>query len=620
MLYPSLQGKVHSGTLRTQFGGNLALNDAFTTETTSDLQRGEEFTLPVVLILLLLVFGSLVAAGLPLGVGVLAMAGGFAGTLLLARYTHVSSYSMNIITMIGLGVAIDYSLLVVNRFREEIARHPAAEALAQTMATAGRAVVFSGVTVAIGLMGMMFYHFGTLGTVGVAGSVSVALAVVYTLTFLAALLAILGPRVNKARIPFVHPDRVPNGRGPWHTLAHAVMARPWRVLIPTMIVLVALGLPALHMRLANSDYTALPKASSARQAQETWARDFTGGKQDEIDVVLKYAQGSPLSVGHLGKMATLSHWLHRLPDVSNVVSPVDFTPDASTEANQHLYSAPRGALNPQVRAALKQLVGKQIAMLRVYTTARSSSEEARNIVRNIRSDHPHVGAEVLVTGNPAYDIDGIQTLIHDTPLALGFMFVATYIVLFLLLGSVLLPFKAVVMNLLSVSAAFGAMVWIFQDGHLSGLLGFTPDPIDIALPIILFCILFGLSMDYEVMLLSRFKERYDRTGDNTEAVAYGLERTGRLVTGAAAIMATVFLGFGVFADTTIIKAFGLGMGIAVIVDAGIVRTFLVPSTMRLLGDWNWWAPAPLARLHRLLDLGERSDHVSGEEVPAAAIA
>ncbi|HEX6507656.1 MAG TPA: MMPL family transporter [Chloroflexota bacterium] len=620
MLYPDLQKEVHSTTLRTQFAGNLPLNEALNTATFKDLHRGEEFTLPVVLLLLLLVFGSVVAAGLPLGVGILAMAGGFAATLLLARFTDVSSYSMNIITMIGLGVAIDYSLFVVSRFREEITRHPVGEALAQTMATAGRAIVFSGTTVGIGLIGMMFYHFGTFGTVGLAGTLSVVLAVVYTLTFLAALLAILGHRVNRARIPFIRPDRVKTGHGAWHRLAQAVMRRPWHVLIPTVILLVALGLPILHLRLANSDYTALPKTSPARQAQELLTKEFPGGKVDEILVVLKYAQGNPLNTKHVGEMVTLSRWLGHLPHVTRVDSPVDINPGFSRAAYEHLYSQPRANLSPETQAMLKQSVGKQIAVLTAYTPARASSDEARNIVKAIRAHHPPVDAEVLVTGDAAHDNDGIQVLIDDTPLALGFMMVATYIVLFLLLGSVLLPLKAIIMNLLSISASYGALVWVFQDGHLSGLLGFTPNPIDIVLPVILFCIMFGLSMDYEVMLLSRFKEHYERTGDNAEAVALGLEQTGRLVTGAAAIMATVFFGFGIFSETTIIKAFGLGMGIAVVVDAAIVRTLLVPATMRLLGDWNWWAPAPLARLYKRLDLAERSGDIVEEEATAATAA
>lgn len=598
MYYPTLKGEIRSPTLSVEFGGGLALNDAFMKGTYKDLARGEEFSFPVVLVLLILVFGSLIAAGLPLGVGVLAMAGGFAATLLLARFTNVSSYSMNIITMIGLGVAIDYSLFVVSRFREEITRHPVAEALAQTMATAGRAIVFSGVTVAIGLVGMMFYHFGTFGTVGLAGTFSVALAVAYTLTFLASLLAILGPRVNRARVPFIRPDRVKTGHGAWHRLAHAVMARPWHVLVPTVALLLSFGIPVLHMHLANSDYTALSKSTPARQSQELVSREFPGGKVDEIMVVLHYTQGEPLSPKHATEINAMTRWMSRIPGVSQVDSPVSG--------------------NANTRSAASQSVGKQIVVLSVYTPARSSSDRAQAIVKAIREHHPAIDANVLVTGDAAYNIDGIQTLIHDTPLALGFMIVATYIVLFLLLGSVLLPLKAVVMNLLSISASYGALVWIFQDGHLSGLLGFTPNPIDILLPTILFCILFGLSMDYEVMLLSRFKEHYERTGDNTEAVALGLEQTGRLVTGAAAIMATVFFGFGVFADTTIIKAFGLGMGIAVVVDACIVRTLLVPATMRLLGDWNWWAPAPLVRLYRRLDLSERSPDVEYQELSEAA--
>jgi RND superfamily putative drug exporter len=514
--------------------------------------------------------------------------------------------------MIGLGVAIDYSLFVVSRFREEVNRHPVAEALAQTMQTAGRAILFSGITVSIGLLGMMFYHFGNMGTIGVAGTFSVALSVVYTLTFLAALLAILGRRVNAVRIPFTHPERTSTGHGAWHRLSRAVMARPWKVLIPTVALLLILGIPVLHLRLAASDYTALPKSSQARQAQELLVNQFPGGKIDETMVVLHYAHGSPLSARHVGQMYDLSRWIARLPHVTQVESPVDLNPAFSKADYQRLYTG-HGAtpLTPEERLQLKGLVGKSIAVIDVYTPFRSSSDEARNIVKTIRAHHPAIDAQILVTGDAAYDIDYIQVLIQDTPLALGFMFLATYLVLFLLLGSVLLPLKAVVMNLLSITASYGALVWIFQDGHLAGTLGFTPNPIDTALPIILFCILFGLSMDYEVMLLSRFKEHYDRTGDNAEAVALGLERTGRLVTGAAAIMATVFLGFGLFSDTTIIKAFGLGMGIAVVVDAAIVRTLLVPAAMRLMGHWNWWAPAPLARLHSRLGLAETTEPATG---------
>ena len=257
-----------------------------------------------------------------------------------------------------------------------------------------------------------------------------------------------------------------------------------------------------------------------------------------------------------------------------------------------------------------RFIGRHIAVINVYTPARASSDTARDLVTMIRENHPALDGTVMVTGNTAADIDGIKVMRDDAPLAIGFVMIATYLVLFLLLGSVLLPLKAVLMNLLSVTASYGVLVFIFQDGPFADTLGFTPNPIDISLPIVMFCILFGLSMDYEVILLSRFKEIYDRTGDNVEAVAGGLERTGKLVTGAALIMASVFFAYGT-ADDTYIKAFGIGLGTAIIVDAAIIRTLLVPAAMRLMGRWNWWAPAPLTYIHGRLGLAE----TTGERAP-----
>jgi RND superfamily putative drug exporter len=483
------------------------------------------------------------------------------------------------------------------------------------MATAGRAIVFSGCTVAIGLLGLTFYHFGAIGSIGVAGTFAVALAVAFTLTFLASLLAILGPRVNKVRMPFVHPDRQTTGSGFWHGLSRKVMARPWQVLIPTVAVLLLFAIPVTHIRLGWSDYTTMPKSSPSRQAQEVLVKQFPGGQTNENMVVVNFGNGSPLSPSHVAQTRTLGRWLATLPNVTHVESAFTAAPGLSDADYERVFSVPRSQVNVRLQASLKQYVGKHIAVLNVYTPYRASSDQARNIVKEIRNDHPAVGGQVLVTGATAFDVDGIKEMIDDSPMAIGFVMLATYLVLFLLLGSVLLPLKAILMNLLSVTAAFGVLVFGFQDGHFAGLLGFTPNPIDISLPIVMFCILFGLSMDYEVILLSRFKEIYDRTGDNAEAVALGLERTGRLVTGAALIMAAVFYSYGV-ADDEYIKAFGIGLGTAVVVDAAIIRTLLVPAAMRLMGRWNWWAPAPLARLHSRLGLGEQS--VEPQEIVATA--
>jgi putative drug exporter of the RND superfamily len=603
--YADIRQAVRPGTLEVVATGEIPLNEDFESVTETDLKRAEVVSLPLALLMLLFVFGSVVAAGLPIGVGVLAVTAGFVGTLLLARAMDVSIYATNIVTMIGLGVAIDYSLFVVSRFREEVGLRPVPEALARTMATAGRAILFSGLTVAIGFMGFLFFDVADLNSIGFAGSIVVAFSVLYGLTFLPALLAILGPRVDFLRLPFVHPERTATGSGLWHTVARSVMAHPWLTLLPVVALLLLLGSPFLGIRLGLSGGDTLPNDTESRRGEEILDRQFPDSSAYPMVVLLDYPQGSPLTRERVGEMYDLSRWLGDRPGVKDVESIVNLDQGLSRDQYQDLLSGPREDLPPQVREVLKRTTGDHIAVLTAYTSAGYNTEAAHDLVREVRGQHPDVGSKVLVGGWAAFDLDLTDSVYEAAPPAIAFVVLATYVVLFLLLGSVLLPLKAVVVNFLSISASYGALVWIFQEGHLSGLLDFTPGPINTTTPIIMFCILFGLSMDYEVMLLSRIKEEYEHTGDNLSSVALGIERTGRLITGAALIMATVFFSFGL-AEAVVIKAIGLGMGLAVLVDATIIRALLVPATMRLMGDWNWWAPKPLARLHRRLGLSENT--------------
>lgn len=603
--YADLRAQVRSQSIEVLGTGSIPINHDFNETAEKDLQRAELVSLPLALLMLLLVFGSLVATTLPLGVGVLAVIGGFSATLLLANVMDVSVYATNIVTMIGLGVAIDYSLFIVSRFREEVSRRSVPEALEFTMATAGRAILFSGLTVAIGLLGLMFFSIGDLASMGLAGTIVVALAVLYALTFLAALLAILGTRVNAVRVPFVHPERNLTGRGFWHRLASAVMARPWSVLVPVTVGLLLVGAPVLDMRLGGGDVTILPESAESRRGAELLRDEFPGGNTNEVTVVLRYPDGSPLTAERVGQLYDLSRWLGKQPGVARVQSIVNLDPAIPREGYQQMLTVPTQALPAELGAAVERSVGEHVVALTAFTPLAPDSEEVRDLIRSIRSSHPPVEAEVLVTGQAAYNLDYVNVITEDAPLAVGFIVIATYVVLFLLLGSLLLPLKAVLMNFLSISASYGALVWIFQQGHLSGVLEFTPGVIEASTPVLMFCILFGLSMDYEVLLLSRVKEEWERTGDNTRSVAISLERTGRLITGAAAIMAIVFFSFAL-AQTVVIKAIGLGMGIAVVIDATIIRALLVPATMRLMGRWNWWAPRPLAQLYGRLGIAERS--------------
>jgi putative drug exporter of the RND superfamily len=619
--YAEVRQKVSSDTLTVQATGVPAINNGFNVILEQDLMRAETVSLPLALILLLVVFGTVVAALIPLGVGVLAVMGGVAGMFLLSRAETVSVYAENVVTLIGLGVAIDYSLFVANRFREELHRGRTVEdAVAVAMATSGRAVTFSGITVAIGLSGMLFYEGTYLSSMGIAGAIVVASAVFYGLTFLPALLSVIGRRIDLVRIPILAPD--PTGRGAWHAIAMAVMKRPLFVLVPVVAVILLMGSPFLQIRLAIGDVDMLPRHEESRAGYEKLTSDFPGSGQNHIEAVVNYPAGQPLASDHITPLVDFQKKLEALPGVQKVQSPFALDPRLDAAAYTALYTLPPDRLPPQLQAlvaaagpqrlqgALKQTVGDHIVLFDVITGERFSSDEARNTVKAIRALVPPPGSELLVTGFSAIDLDTVNFIVGRTPTAVGYIMLATIVVLFLLLGSVVLPLKAVIMNLLSISASFGALVWVFQQGHLAEQLGFSATgSIDPTLPVIMFCTVFGLSMDYEVLLLSRIQEEYLRNPDNTAAVAEGLQRSGRLITGAAAIMVGVFAAFGL-AEIIIIKAIGLGMALAVAIDATLVRTLVVPATMRLLGRVNWWAPAPLKRLYRRLGLGETATAVT----------
>jgi len=555
--FPELRALVRPAKFDVVATGNIPLNGDIDATLDRDLQRAELVSLPLALILLLLVFGSAAAALLTLGVGVIVIVAGLGATFALARSTDVSQYALNIVTLIGLGVAIDYSLFIVSRFREELARGATVEdAVAIALGTAGRAILFSGITVAIGLAGMLFYPGTFLVSLGISGSLVVAAAVLYGLTFLPALLSILGPRVGAWRLP------LPQGRdgpGLWHSIATAVMRRPVLVLVPTVALIAVAASPFTQLRLATADATILPPTVESRRGYDMLVNEFPGQGQSTITVVARFPD-DPLS--HRAALEDLQKRLAALPNVLRVDMPLSPT-------------------------------GPHIALLSVRTARTAQSDEARTIVRAVRAESVE-GGDVLVTGDTAFDVDAVDYLVDRTPIAVGFVTLTTMLALFLLLGSVVLPIKAVAMNALSVAASFGALVWIIQQGHLANILNFTPQSIEPSLPVIMFCIMFGLSMDYEVLLLSRIQEEYLRTGDNTAAVASGLERSGRLITGAAAIMVGVFIAFAL-ADVVIIKSVGLGLAIAVALDATLVRALVVPATMRLLGRANWWAPWRLGR-------------------------
>ncbi len=609
--WPELRRKIVSDRLSITCTGKIPFLADLAAVLEHDLVRAELISMPLALLVLLLVFRTVTAATLPVGVGGLAVLGGIAIVLGLSHVVEVSQYTVNICSLIGFGVAIDYSLFIVSRYREELAQGASLHhALMRALDTAGRAVTFSGLAVATGLMGLLFFRGSYLAVMGVGGAIVVALAVVFALTVLPALLVVLGPRIDRGKLPGVSTARK-QGKF-WHGVAVAVMRRPLTFLVPTLLALLALAVPALHMRLAASDARMLPPGTEARRGYETLVRSFPDLAATRVIVAVRFPGGPVLTPARVDALWDLSHRLAKLPHVLRVESivdtesklappggarsEIDADPDAERAAREELRDTltnPSEIARPIVEQGAKLVVKDDTTVLYVLSDAAPATEAADRLVEAIRAQRTAADGVIEVGGQAAYDVDATRFLLARAPYAFAFVVGATFIVVLVLLRSVLLPFKAVFMNALSISASFGALVWIFQDAHLFVAEG---RPLDPSLPVLLFCVSFGLSMDYEVLMLVRMKELYDQTGDNEEAVALGLERTAGLITSAAAVMVSVFIAFAL-ARVAVLQATGVGMALAITLDATLVRALLVPATMRLLGHLNWWAPAWMRGTH-----------------------
>jgi RND superfamily putative drug exporter len=602
---PVLRERLHPAPgLDVELAGGPAFYGDVQAVSESDLRRSEVISLPLAALALLLVFGTAVAAGVPLVVGGSSVLVALAAIFLVASATPMSIFVLNLATLLGLGLGVDYSLLLTSRFREELAKRPPEagdaerinEAVRITVATAGRAVFFSGLTVLLGLLGLVLFEFMILRSVGIAGAIVVGLAVMAALTLLPALLTLFGRHLDRFAIRRV--EVRPGAEGPWARLARAVMRRPVAVLVPTLAALLVLGSPFLHVRFNAPDSNILPAGVPSRAAFDRLREAFGEGEFAPIVIAIR-TDGPATAAPTLATLFDYSRRIGADPRVTRVDSLVDVDPRMTLTQYQLLYADPNGPRDRYVATALAATTKGDLTAFTLTTPYGGNREEGRALVRDLRAATGPLaapaGTQILVGGGAADVADVVDGVAADFPRTALFIIVTTYLVLFALLRSVVLPAKALVMNALSITASFGALVWIFQDGNLSALLGFQPIGfVETTQPVILFCVLFGLSMDYEVFLLSRMKEVWDTTGDNTEAVARGLERSGRIVTSAALIVVVVAGSFA-FADIVLIKALGLGVAVAVALDATVVRALLVPSTMRLLGRWNWWMPASLER-------------------------
>lgn len=560
--------------LRTQVGGPTTVDRDIRERVAADIAFAETISIPVLLVLLVVVFGSVAAASLPLAIGALAILGAFTALRGMTYLTDVSVFSVNVVTILGLGLAIDYGLFMVGRFREEIARGLGVEdAVARTMATAGRTVAVSGVTVAVSLAGLLIFPMSFLRSMGLGGLSAVVVAMVAALTVLPALLAVLGPRVEALSVRRLlrRPPRavVPQAEVAhrfWYRLAHSIMRRPVVYATGVLTVLLLAAAPFLRVEFGGMDPRVLPTGTESRVVSETVDRDFVRNGQVPVEAIVT----SPDRTGP-----------ERYVDAVRTVDGVS------------------GA----------EVTGRSgdVARVTVMYEGDPISPESRELVSRIRAVPAPPGGEALVGGQTAQladQLDSVGRLLPWMALIIGG---AGFVLLFLAFGSVVLPVKAIVMNILSLGASFGALVLIFQDGHLSGLLNFTSTgTLEATQPILVLAVVFGLSMDYEVFLMSRIREEYDRTGDNTAAVAVGLQRSGRIIT-SAALLILVVIGLFSVSGITFIKLIGVAMLIAVLVDATIIRALLVPATMRLLGNANWWAPTPLRRFYARHGLREGDD-------------
>jgi RND superfamily putative drug exporter len=565
-----------------ELGGQAIVNAQSDTQVGHDLARAELLAFPFIFLLSLLFFRSLVAALLPPLLGGLAIVVAFFALRVVSGFVDLSVFALNFVTGLGLGLAIDYTLFIVSRYREEAATSGfGAEALRRTLQTAGRTILFSSVTVAVALAALAVFPQRFLYSMGIAGAVVALVAAALALIVLPAVLAVLGPRVNALAPSWLQRaadrDARPTQSGAWYRLSRFVMRRPARIAVASATLLIALGIPFTAVKFMTVTANVLPHTTSARVVDDALASEFPPNRASPVEVVVGAPAGSR-------QVRALAEQISELPDVSAV--------------------------------APAQPAGPSNALLAVAPVKAPLSDETKQLVRTVRAINAPM--YIGVAGQTAAYLDLEHSLGAHLPAVLGVIIAATLIALFMFTGSVVLPVKAVLLNFLSLSAVLGSLVLIFQDGHLQRLLSFTSQgALDATQPIFLAAVAFGLATDYGVFLLSRIKEARDGGASDSDAVAIGLERTGRIVT-AAALLVAVAIGAFATSKLVFIKELGVGTALAVLIDASIIRALLVPSLMKLLGSANWWAPRPLRRLHDRIGLQERASGPTPAPSPSGA--
>ncbi len=581
-----IRDSIQPTSLEVQIGGAPIFYADIERASQRDLRRAELLAVPIGAIVLYWVFGSIVAAALPLIVGGVSVFIALGLLSQVADHTDISLLAVNAVTILGLGLAVDYSLFIVTRFREEYENSEDVEqSLAIAVATAGKAAFFSGLTVGLGLTGLILFKFMFLRSVGIAAAAVVTLSILASITLLPALIAILSKFVVRGTLS----RSMAGSYIFWRSLAEKMMSKPLLVVILVTPVLVSMGLPFLNARFSSPDPSILPAQYESRRVFDLVNKSFGPGSSAPITIVVE-ADKPLTSPSSLDLLFRLSRAVQQESGVTRVFSIVDIDPRLSLEQYKLIYANAHNVRDPFADTFLRSFLSGNKTYMQIFTEYGWNDPKSKDIVTKLRNTQLPMGYKLFVGGPTAQVMDISSELWREFPPVFLFVVASTYIVLLYLLRSLVLPLKAILMNLLSICASFGALVWIFQEGHLSWLFRFDSQGyVESTLPILMFCILFGLSMDYEVLLLSRIREEWDKHKDNKQAVISGLARSARVVTSAALIVVGVGLSF-ISAEIILTKALGLGTALAVLIDATLVRMILVPALMRLFGDWNWWMP------------------------------
>ncbi|BCA95058.1 membrane protein [Legionella antarctica] len=582
--------------MTVQTGGEQFFIESVTKQTQTDLFKADIIAAPVAIITMLLVFGSVIAAFLPIVLG-----GGCALIILTALFMlghlfTLSIFTLNIALLLGLCLSLDYSLFIISRFRDELDNGlNTIEAIAITQEHAGKAIFFSGLAVFVSLSALFLFPINILFSVAVGGLIAVFVAMLIAIILLPSILCVLDKKINLLSIRSLGKDKN-NRAGSWHWIAEKVVNRPLLFFLSVLIFLLLLGYPFLSATFGVSDYKIFPENSEGREFYDTYSEKFNINELTPILLVVKSKKGPILSRKNLYDLYNLTQNLKKNPLIKKVDSIVTTNPDLTKKQYYTLYHTQQSLNKATIKKLLSTTTHKQVTVLSVVSKYPMHSAQTDQLITDLHKIKMSPGLSMQITGKPVSNKEVLERIYEILPYAILWIMVFSYLILLLLLRSLFLPFKAILMNLLSLCACYGALVLVFQDGYLSNLFNFQPQGLlDISLLVIIFCALFGFSMDYEVFLLSRIKESYELSGDNRNSIIFGIEKSSRIIT-SAAIIVIVLCGSFLVADVLMVKAFGLGIAVAIFVDAFLIRTLLVPATMSLLESWNWYLPKWLDKI------------------------